>query len=45
MNEFYEFDERILSEKRWVWKYIAVALIFLLLGAIGMYYISQNFKS
>ncbi|MFY9177232.1 MAG: trypsin-like peptidase domain-containing protein [Caldicoprobacterales bacterium] len=44
MNEFYEFDERSYQRKGGFWKYIAVALIFLLLGAIGMYYISPELQ-
>ncbi|NLN41366.1 MAG: PDZ domain-containing protein [Clostridiales bacterium] len=40
MNEFYEFDERSYQRKGGFWKYTAVALIFLLLGAVVMYYIS-----
>lgn len=40
MNEFYEFDERSYQRRGGFWKYTAVALIFLLLGAVVMYYIS-----
>jgi len=40
MNEFYEFDERSYQRRGGFWKYTAVALIFLLLGAVAMYYIS-----
>mgnify|MGYP000870994904 CR=1 FL=1 len=40
MNEFYEFDERSYHRKGGFWRYTAVALIFLLLGAVAMYYIS-----
>ncbi len=40
MREFYEFDEQQYERKGRVWKYIAVAIVFALIGAIGMYYIS-----
>ncbi|MDN5277568.1 MAG: serine protease Do [Clostridiales bacterium] len=38
MREFYEFDEQQYERKGRIWKYIAVAVVFALLGAIGMYY-------
>ncbi|MBM7581663.1 serine protease Do [Caldicoprobacter guelmensis] len=38
MREFYEFDEQQYQGKGRIWKYIAVAIVFALLGAIGMYY-------
>jgi len=40
VREFYEFDEQQYERKGRVWKYIAVAIVFALIGAIGMYYIS-----
>ena len=42
MNVFYGFDEG--SYPRWggFWKYAAVALGFLLIGALGMYYIAPD---
>ena len=43
MSEFYEFDERSYQKKGGFWKYIAVALVFLLIGAIGTYYIAPVF--
>lgn len=39
MNDFYEFDERSYQRRGGFWKYTAVALGFLLIGALGMYYI------
>lgn len=38
MREFYEFDEQQYQGRGRMWKYIAIAVIFALLGAIGMYY-------
>lgn len=43
MNDFYEFDERSYQRRGGFWKYIAVALVFLLIGAFGMYYIAPKF--
>lgn len=42
MNEFYEFDERSHQRKGGFWRYTAVALVFLLIGAMGMYYIAPR---
>ncbi|HZJ82319.1 MAG TPA: trypsin-like peptidase domain-containing protein [Clostridia bacterium] len=39
MNEFYEFDERSHQRRGGFWKYIAIALVFLFVGALGMHYI------
>lgn len=39
MNDFYEFDERSYQRKGGFWRYTAVALVFLLIGALGMHYI------
>ncbi len=38
MREFYEFDEQQYQGRSRIWKYIAIAVVFTLLGAIGMYY-------
>lgn len=38
MREFYEFDEQQYQGKGRIWKYITIAVVFTLLGAIGMYY-------
>ncbi|MGI6188398.1 MAG: PDZ domain-containing protein [Clostridiales bacterium] len=40
MREFYEFDEQQYGRRGKAWKYIAVAVIFTMIGAIAMYYIS-----
>jgi serine protease Do len=42
MNDFYEFDERSYRRKGGFWRYTLIALIFLLIGALGMHYISPN---
>jgi len=39
MREFYEFDERQYENRGRIWRYIAVAIIFMVLGAVGMYYL------
>lgn len=36
--DFYEFDERQYNKRNNVWKYIAVAIIFALIGAMVTYY-------
>ena len=40
MREFYEFDEQQYERRGRAWKYIAVAVVFAMIGAIAMYYIS-----
>lgn len=42
MNDFYEFDESSYQRKGRFWRYIAVALVFLLIGALGMYYLAPG---
>lgn len=37
--DFYEFDERQYNKRNNVWKYIAVAIIFALIGAMTTYYV------
>jgi serine protease Do len=39
MNEFYEFNEQNQQSRSHIWKYVAISLIFTLLGAMLMYYI------
>lgn len=39
VREFYEFDEKQYVKKGQIWKYIAIALIFAMLGAVAMYYV------
>ncbi|HZJ57224.1 MAG TPA: trypsin-like peptidase domain-containing protein [Clostridia bacterium] len=39
MNDFYGFEEGSHPRRGGFWKYTAVALVFLLIGALGMYYI------
>lgn len=42
MNEFYNFEDNYnKKEGRW-WKFVVIAVVFLLIGAIGMNYISQS---
>ncbi|NLJ40922.1 MAG: trypsin-like serine protease [Clostridiales bacterium] len=43
MDNFYEFDESAYQRKSGVWKYTIIAIVFLLIGAIGMYYIAPTF--
>jgi serine protease Do len=40
MKDYYEFDERYHQNSGGVWKYIAIGLIFAILGAIFMFYMS-----
>lgn len=40
MNDFYEFDEGSHQKSSGFWKYIALALVFIFIGALGMNYIS-----
>ncbi|MGI6373139.1 MAG: S1C family serine protease [Caldicoprobacterales bacterium] len=42
MNDFYGFDEGSYPRRGGFWKYAAVALVFLLIGALGMYYIAPD---
>ena len=42
MNDFYGFDEGSYPRRGGFWKYAAVALGFLLIGALGMYYIAPD---
>ena len=40
MNDFYDCDEHMYRRRGQFWKYFIVAVVFLLLGATAMYYIS-----
>jgi len=40
MKDYYEFDERYHQNNGGVWKYVAIALIFAILGSIFMFYLS-----
>lgn len=40
MKDFYEFDERHHQNSGGVWKFIAIGLLFAILGAIIMFYMS-----
>jgi len=40
MEDFYDFDEHIHRRRGHFWRYFIVAIVFLLLGATAMYYIS-----
>jgi len=40
MKDFYEFDERYHQSNGGIWKYVAIALIFVILGAGVMFYLS-----
>lgn len=40
MEDFYDFDEHMHRRRGHFWRYFIVAVVFLLLGATAMYYIS-----
>ena len=45
MKDFYEFDEQHHAKHSNVWRYIAVALVFALLGGIITYYVVSSDKA